>query len=141
MKIEDQETLNEIFLGKEDPDMAFKPMTNNLKGEIDNILGSLAQESYMYGVNPEDFGKAPTIEEATEAILALINQKEKELLEKVEALDSLREQNTHWSACNNHGKGRPNYKCVCPAEPQNELRTEIKDRIKQLKEELNKEVV
>ena len=53
-------------------------MTNNLKEEIDNILGSLAQESYMYGVNPEDFGKAPTIEEATEAILALINQKEKE---------------------------------------------------------------
>ncbi len=73
MTQDNQETLNEIFLGKEDPDMAFKkPMTNNLKEEIREALDSFRGEIVDGYIDDRD------LEEATQAILTLINQKEKE---------------------------------------------------------------
>jgi len=103
---EQQETLNEIFLGKEDPDSAFKkPMTNSLKEEIDKIIDNPVETecgacggsgSYKMSVSTSSTddselgyvqqclvckgsGRTGYSPELTKkAILTLINQKEKE---------------------------------------------------------------
>jgi len=134
MKIEDQETLNEIFLGKEDPDMAFKkPMTNNLKElrkEIEEKLIDMwllwergdwyAQDGQEDKYNDRGFRDA-----INDYILNLINQKEKELLEKFEAV--VGEDLTDGDSTG--------------IDWVNGYKDELRDRIKQLKEELNKEVL
>lgn len=106
MTQEDQETLNEIFLGKEDPDLAFKPMTNNLKEDEeekcteknclykkylskdvlallqkhDVTMWRLGCENHHFGL---EIGAKVFSEFLEEYSKTLINQKEKELLEKV----------------------------------------------------------
>lgn len=66
-------------------------------------------------------------EEEIYKFVDLIQTREKKMLEFVIGEDS----NTHWSACNNHGKGRPNYKCVCGLERLNEYREQARQRAKE----------
>ena len=81
MTQDNQETLNEIFLGKEDPDMAFKkPMTNNLK-EIPDLYNYLEDRLLRYiGGGDSLFGEEihNLLQGLENDIQALINQKEKE---------------------------------------------------------------
>ncbi len=109
-------------------------MTNNLKEEIDKILdrqreffvdthdsidsGVLDNEQYWAVL--KDLRKSQ--EEAKAHLLTLINQKEKELLGKVERL-LIDEPNE--------------YPVYTKPIVRNQLRQELRDRIKQLKEELN----
>lgn len=135
MTQDQQETLNEIFLGKEDPDMAFKPMTNNLK-EIEDILDFTITYRF-YDEVPNIQGKllefrGKITEEASERILTLINQKEKELLEKfgraIEgSYEVIVEDNKVMSQ-------------VLPSDPNWVSMFTVDKAFKQLKEELNKEV-
>lgn len=146
MTQDQQEYLNRTFLGKEDPDLAFKkPMTNNLK-EIEEPsegtkLGTYLRVLYClgYGQGYEDgasksemnsnHNKDDYVSRIYSDISTLINQKEKEHIEKVEKCiprekdsnGTLREQIFEVS--------------------YNQALQETRDRIKQLKEELNKEVV
>ena len=90
MTQDQQETLNEIFLGKEDPDMAFKkPMTNNLKEELrKTLLLGLANHTdeflnpgFIPGMSHEDLAKVLDRimnSRLIERVGSLINQKEKE---------------------------------------------------------------
>jgi hypothetical protein len=56
-----------------------------------------------------------------------INQLKRIVLEDIVGPDG----NTHWGACNNHGIGKPNYKCVCPVEPQNGLRAIQRQKVEE----------
>jgi hypothetical protein len=148
MTQEQQETLNEIFLGKEDPDMAFKkPMTNKLKEEIDDIVFRCFEQGRYWGtgigerIADQDYKPKEPIDrtEAVKAILTLINQKERELLERVEeAIGEDEAKNTN----NMSVEERHKYFQwqVDHDGARDDLRSELRDRIKQLKEELNKEV-
>lgn len=121
MTQDQQEILNEIFLGKEDPDMAFKPMTNNLK-ETKPLRMCL----HCFCTTETDtelcFNCGNKIETilSDEEVQTLINQKEKE-------------------AVITFAEG-------CIAGPMQDgfytmSKSEMQNRIKQLKEELNKEVL
>lgn len=129
MTQEDQETLNEMFLGEEDPDMAFKkPMTNNLK-EIPDLYNYLEGRLLKYiGSADSLFGEEihSLLRGLEDDILNLINQKEKEhKLEAYLEIDLLvAEQEQRYETLE-----------------YTELHQDLDQRIKQLKEELNKEVL
>ena len=126
MTQDNQETLNEIFLGKEDPDMAFKkPMTNNLK-EIPDLYNYLEDRLLRYiGGGDSLFGEEihNLLQGLENDIQALINQKEKEA-----RLDEAQRAEGCWKI-KKHDVERMD---SC------EHDSYLPDRIKQLKEELNK---
>lgn len=150
MTQEDQETLNEIFLGKEDPDMAFKkPMTNNLKEEVERILAKYGNFCYYEG-DPMRGGE--DLDTSIEAILTLINQKEKEaevraLFKLSKYYDRLEQSHTKdfegneiatWSGYKHFRNPITDRIEELIGVRDDKSIYEWLDRIKQLKEELNK---
>jgi len=95
MKIEDQETLNEIFLGKEDPDMAFKkPMTNNLK-EIEDILD--------FTITYRFYDEVPNIQGKLLEFRGKMTEEEPKVFTKSEVdrlIREAREREAYWSLAN-----------------------------------------
>lgn len=68
--------------------------------------------------------------------LAIIRTEKLKLLTVVRERVVGKNSNTHWSACNNHGKGKPNYKCVCGLEAANDSRTAQMAALTKLEAEL-----
>jgi hypothetical protein len=110
-------------------------MTNNLKDETDKILEFIPQPTpgmECYDLNHKFMkcnlcGNSPRAK-AKHALQTLINQKEKELLEKVEECIPSKLSDDPYTYDN-----RKQFEC---AVVHNKLVEEIEDRIKQLKEEL-----
>ena len=104
-------------------------MSNNLKEEINDLIGECIMRALED--NGETVNGLKTIQpETTEAILALINQKEKEA--EVRGLENLLDGSAEGATCICESAGLS----VC--DHNWSLCNVVRDRIKQLKEELNK---
>ncbi len=113
-------------------------MSNNLKEKIEKILTELENTvSYdsVQRVKLHNSGVSPKVhhKKALETLYTLINQKEKEA--EVRALESLLDGSAEGATCICESAGLS----VC--DHNWSLCNVVRDRIKQLKEELNKEVV
>ena len=136
MTQDDQETLNEIFLGKEDPDMAFKkPMTNNLK-EIPDLYNYLEDRLLRYiGGGDSLFGEEihNLLQGLENDIQALINQKEKEArLDELKNLMAQHSRTFTQKVTDSSGAEYVNESYLFIS------KYEAQERVEQLKEELNK---
>lgn len=69
-------------------------------------------------------GKAPLLN-PTDTKQAI----QKDYIEKSRVVEAIgTEENTHWSACNNHGD-KSNYECVCGREERNKFRKQLKTQL------------
>ncbi len=111
-------------------------MTNNLK-EVEKLVEEWGCE-HLSG----KFMFEPMWLRAKQDMVALINQKEKELLERLEEIVGADDQkdiedlDDDYGYCITCGVMPEPTEGKCDCDCRNELRSELRDRIKQLKEEL-----